>query len=106
MGQISDAFKKPTLPFYHTATDLFGPFTVKDTVKRRTRGKCFRVIYICLTTRAVHLDIADNYSTEAFLSTFRRFVSIRGYPCTMNSDYGPQLVAANKEIRDASNEFD
>lgn len=106
MGQVSDVRMKPTPPFYHTATDLFGPFTIKDAVKRRTRGKCFGVIYTCLTTRAVHLDIAENYSTEAFLGTFRRFVSIRGYPCTMHSDNGPQLVAANKELRDVSREFD
>lgn len=106
MGQVSDVRMKPTPPFYHTATDLFGPFTMKDAVERRTREKCFGVIYTCLTTRAVHLDIAENYGFEALLSTFRRFVSIRGYPCTMHSDNGPQLVAANKELRDASKEFD
>ena len=106
MGQVSDVRMKPTPPFYHTGTDLFGPFTIRDTVKRRTHGKCFGVIYTCLTTRAVHLEIAENYSTEAYLRTFRRFVSIRGYPGIIHSDNGPQLVAANKELRDASRVFD
>lgn len=30
----------------------------------------------------------------------------RGYPCTIHSDNGPQLVPASKELRDARNEFD
>ena len=106
MGQVSDVRMKPTPPFYHTGTDLFGSFTIRDTVKRRTHGKCFGFIYTCLTTRAVHLEIAENYSTEAVLRTFKKFVSIRGYPCTIHSDNGPELVAANKELRDASREFD
>ena len=32
--------------------------------------------------------------------TLKRFVSVRGFPYMMHSDAGPQLVAANKELRD------
>ena len=33
-------------------------------------------------------------------------MSIGGYPCTVQSDNEPQLVAANKELEDAGKEFD
>ena len=50
-------------------------------------------------SRAVYLDLAEGYDTENFLMTLRRFVSIRGFPKRMHSDGGTQLVAANKELR-------
>ena len=99
MGQRLDKQMKPSPAFYHCAVDLFGPFEIKDTVRRRVRAKCFGVIFSCFTTRAVYLDLTEGYSTNDFLSTFRRFVCIRGYPATVHSDNGTQLVSANKELR-------
>lgn len=58
----------------------------------------YGVIYNCLSTRAVHVDLAADYSTNKFLMVLRRFVSIRGYPSKLYSDNGPQLVAANEEL--------
>ena len=54
----------------------------------------------CLLTRAVYVDIATDYSTDAFLLVLKRFVSIRGYPRKIFSDRGSQLIAASKELRD------
>ena len=85
---------------FHTATDLFGPFSIKDSVRRRVHGKCYGVIFVCLASRAIHLDIVENYSTDAFLGALKRFVSIRGFPNTMHSDNGTQLTCANKQLRD------
>lgn len=58
----------------------------------------YGVIFNCLSTRAVHVDLAADYSTNKFLMVLRRFVSIRGYPSKLYSDNGPQLVAANEEL--------
>ena len=94
----------PAPPFYHTSLDLFGPLNIRDTVKRRTFGKAYRVIFNCLVSRAVYVDFADSYDTKGFLAVFHRFVSIRGYPKTIRSDLGGQLVAVSKEIKlDRSN---
>lgn len=99
MGQVSSERLKPTPPFYYTALDLFGPFAIRDTVKRRTMGKAYGVIFNCLATRAVYLDLVDTYNTQSFLTAFRRFVSLRGHPHTIHSDSGTQLVAASKELK-------
>ena len=53
----------------------------------------------CLFSRAVYLDIVLNYSTEEFLQTFRRFVTIRGYPEVIQLDSGTQLVGANRQLQ-------
>ena len=49
--------------------------------------------------RAVHFDLAADYSTNRFLIVLRRFMSLRGYPSKLSSDTGSQLVAANKELK-------
>lgn len=90
---------KPTPAWYATALDFFGPFKIKDEVKKRTTGKAYGIIFNCLASRAVHVEISPDYSTEKFLRALRRFVSIRGYPSKLYSDNGSQLVAANVELR-------
>ena len=45
-----------------------------------------------------HIDIASDYSTDKFLMVLRRFVSLSGYPSTLYSDNGPQLVSASSEL--------
>ena len=79
-GSSEDRRLKPAPAFYHTAVDLFGPLTIRDTIKKRTHGRAFGVIFNCLVTRAVYLDLAEGYSTDDFLTTFRRFIAIRGAP--------------------------
>lgn len=45
---------------------------VKDTVKRRTKRKAYGVIFNCLSTRAVYIDLVEGYGTKEFLEAFRR----------------------------------
>ncbi|XP_037793897.1 uncharacterized protein LOC119589350 [Penaeus monodon] len=49
-------------------------------------------------TRAVYLDLAMGYSTDDFLTTFQRFIAIRGAPKFMYSDRGTQLISASKKV--------
>ncbi|XP_078346298.1 uncharacterized protein LOC144631679 [Oculina patagonica] len=99
MGNLPLERLKPSPPWHNTAIDLFGPFKIRDEVKKRTTGKCYGVLFNCMSTRAVHVDLAPDYSTEKFLLVLRRFVSLRGYPAKLYSDNGPQLVAANQELQ-------
>lgn len=99
MGKLPVERLKPSPAWTCTAIDLFGPFKIRDEVKKRTTGKTYGVIFNCLGTRAVHIDLAADYSTEKFLMVLRRFASIRGYPSKLYSDNGPQLVAANEELK-------
>ncbi|XP_068229339.1 uncharacterized protein [Palaemon carinicauda] len=99
MGQVAQERLRPTPLFYHTSLDLFGPNTIRDTVKRRTYGKAYGVIFNFLVSQAVYVDLAESYDTKGFLAVFQRFITIRGYPRTIHSDLGSQLVAACKELR-------
>ena len=75
-------------------------------MNKRSRGKCYDLIFTCFSTRVVHLDLCTDYSTDAFLQTVSRFTSIRGWPHEFRSDNGSQLVAASKELRNVVKKLD
>ncbi|KAK7918811.1 hypothetical protein WMY93_010095 [Mugilogobius chulae] len=70
-------------PFYSTGVDCFGPFQVK--IGRRTE-KRWGIVYKCMTTRSVHLDLLESLDTDAFLLSLRRFISRRGKPFELLMD--------------------
>ena len=106
MGKLPIERLKPTPAWDTTALDFFGSFKIKDEVKKRTTGKAYGLMFNCLATRAVHVDISPDYGTKKFLMTLRRFVSIRGYPSKLYWDNGAQLVAANKELKKVVKDLD
>ena len=89
---------KPSPAFQNVGLDYFGPFEVKGEIQKRVRGKCYGVLFACDSSRAVHVDIVQNYTTDAFLQALRRFASIRGWPKRIHSDNGTQLVGASNEL--------
>ena len=88
----------PSPPFYIISLDLTGPVLIKDTVKQRSKKKVWIVVYNCAATRALHLDLTEDYGTDSILQSIRRFTAIRGCPAEIQSDQGSQLIAAAKDI--------
>ena len=84
----------PTAIFDWTAVDLFGPLSIRDTVKRRVTAKCWGVIFCCTTTSAVHIEVTESYNTDTLLQSMKRFINTRGAPRHMISDPGSQVIAA------------
>ena len=70
-----------TPAFHYTACDYFGAFTIK--ISRNKTAKHYGVIFTCLNTRAVHLEMATDCSATELIQVLRRFFSIRGYPAVM-----------------------
>ena len=91
---------QPCPPFTNVCIDYFGPYHIKGEVQKRIRGKCYGVLFTCLVVRAIHLDLAVDYSTDAFLQVLRRYASFRGWPKRIFSDGGTQLVGASRELRE------
>ena len=82
----------------HVTIDLFGPLTVRDSIKRRTSGKGWGIIFSCHSSRAVFLTLSENYGTASFLQALTRFINRNGCPAHLYSDRGSQLCGASTEI--------
>lgn len=85
-------------PFTNIGIDYFGPFEVKC---GRSNVKRYGVLFTCLTTRAIHMEVAHSLETDSCINAFRRFVARRGQVSVMRSDNGTNLVGAEKEMRES-----
>ena len=100
MGQLPEARITPSPPFPRTGTDFAGPLQLKKGHTRKpVMVKGYVCLFVCLSTRAVHLELVMDLSTDAFLAAFRRFAARRGCPGELYSDNGSNYVGANRELR-------
>ena len=61
MGQLPIERLKPAPAWSYVGVDLFGPYSIRGDVNKRSTGKIYGVIFSCMLTRAVHLDAAIDY---------------------------------------------
>lgn len=84
--------------FYSTGVDCFGPFVIK--VGRRSE-KRWGIIFKCMTTRGVHIDLLTSIDTDSFLMALRRFIARRGKPHELLSDQGTNFKGGERELSEA-----
>ncbi|XP_046577970.1 uncharacterized protein LOC124285741 [Haliotis rubra] len=84
--------------FYSTGVDCFGPMRIK---LGRRQYKRWGVIFKCMTTRAVHLDLLKSMDSDAFLLAVRRFIAHHGKPYELLSDCGTNFKGGESELHDA-----
>jgi len=88
-------------PFLVTGVDFAGPFNIKDgKTRNRKIVKAYLCIFICFSTKAVHLEAVGDLSSKSFLNALQRFVSRRGLCKKIYSDNGTNFTGANHELLD------
>ena len=60
MGKLPEDRLKPSPAWFSTALDYFGLYEVKGEVNKRARKKGYGVLFNCLSTRAIHIDVATD----------------------------------------------
>ena len=82
----------PCKPWTCTSIDLLGAYEVRAMNNARSKLCTYPIVFCCLNTGALHVELAHTYSTDAFLTCYKSFTSIRGTPAAVYSDWGTQLT--------------
>ncbi|GFX06023.1 integrase catalytic domain-containing protein [Trichonephila clavipes] len=86
-------------PFSITGLDLGGPYFV--TYKHQRKGvlnKIYVCVCICFVTRAIHLEILSDLTSDAIIATLKRFMSRRGKCSKIFTDNATNFVGANSQL--------
>ena len=83
-------------PFVHCGMDMFGPFEISMC---RRKLKRHIALFICLASRAIHLEVVHEMSTDSFMNALRRFLCRRGHVRSIRSDNGTNFVGAQNELQ-------
>lgn len=69
----------PIRAFTRTGVDYAGPVMIRSALGRLPKiTKAYIAVFVCLVTRAIHLELVSNETTEAFIAALRRMIARRG----------------------------
>lgn len=101
MGELPKTRVSQAMPFHNTGIDYAGLFIIKDRNGRGSKtSKAFVCLFVCFATKALHLELMSNLTSEAFIATLRRFSDKWGKLAHLYSDNGTNFVGANRELKE------
>ncbi|KXJ83155.1 hypothetical protein RP20_CCG008086 [Aedes albopictus] len=105
IGQLPAQRVIPSRPFSVTGIDYAGPLYLRPIHKRAAPAKAYLCLFVCFSTKAVHLELVGDLSTQAFLCSLRRFISRRGRPAHIHTDNGKNFEGAKNELAELFSRF-
>jgi hypothetical protein len=100
MGDLPVDRLQPARPFIKTGIDYAGPIYLKTgTSRSKQRVKAYIALFICFTTKAIHIELVGDLTTESFLNALKRFISRRGHVAEIYSDNATNFTGANRELK-------
>ena len=95
MADLPSERVNQSAPFDFVGIDFFGPFSVKY---RRSLIKNYGCLFTCFYSRAVHVEVCHDLSSDSFIMALRRFIAIRGPVKKIFCDQRTNLVGAANEF--------
>ncbi|XP_076660830.1 uncharacterized protein LOC143364282, partial [Halictus rubicundus] len=103
MGNLPADRVTETRPFTNIGVDYCGPFFIKERkFRNRAKIKVYVAVFICFSTKAIHLEVVSDMTTEAFVAALKRFIARRGICKNIYSDNGTNFVGANNDLTELS----
>ncbi|XP_025406355.1 uncharacterized protein LOC112680475, partial [Sipha flava] len=84
--------------FENAGVDLCGPINVRSGLRKITPLKHYIAVFVCMVTRAIHLELVRDLSSDAFMSALFRFISRRGQCVKLYSDNGTNFTGTKKVL--------
>lgn len=101
MAELPETRFADVRPFLNVSIDFAGFFTVHEGSRPRARMiKVYICIFTCMSTRAIHLEVVQDLTTESFLASVSRFISRRGLCALLYCDNGTNFQGADKKLNE------
>uniref|UniRef100_A0A182KHE2 Integrase catalytic domain-containing protein n=1 Tax=Anopheles christyi TaxID=43041 RepID=A0A182KHE2_9DIPT len=100
LGQLPAQRITPSRPFSVTKVDYAGLLYLKPAHKRVAPGKSYLCVFVCFSTKAVHLELVGDLTTAGFFAALHRFTARRGLPAHILSDNGKNFEGAERELHE------
>ncbi|GFX98928.1 hypothetical protein TNCV_4301041 [Trichonephila clavipes] len=99
MGNLPKHHVTLERPFFSCGIDYAGPVLIKCNKGRGTKStKGYIALFVCLATKAVHIEAVGDLTTDSFIAALRRFSARRGAPRHIYSDNGTNFVGARRKL--------
>ena len=100
MGTLPKHRVQPARPFIHSGVDFCGPVYIHYKLRGKRPQKAYIAVFVCFATKAVHLEVVSDLTTEAFIGCLKRFIARRGYCKQIYCDNATNFVGARRELAD------
>ncbi|XP_043865026.1 uncharacterized protein LOC122757290 [Drosophila mojavensis] len=105
MGNLPVERLTPSRPFAHCGVDFCGPVNVYLRIQGKAPRKAYIAIFVCFATKAVHIEVVSDLSTDAFLAALRRMIARRGLPVDIFCDNATNFTGASNQLKELRTYF-
>ena len=106
MGNLPADRVRAMRPFMVCGVDFCGPVFTTLRIRGRQPYKSYIAIFVCFSSKAVHLELVSDLSTDTFLFALKRFIGRRGVPKTIHCDNGTNFVGADAAMSEFRRRFE
>ncbi|XP_061705654.1 uncharacterized protein LOC133516653 [Cydia pomonella] len=101
MGTLPAVRVTPARAFLNSGVDYAGPIMLRTSKGRGHKAfKGYISLFVCMVTKAVHIEVVSDLTSRGFLEAFKRFVARRGHCANLYSDNGTNFIGASKELKE------
>ncbi|XP_037049617.1 uncharacterized protein LOC119083910 [Bradysia coprophila] len=105
MGDLPKSRTTIARAFYNVSVDFAGPVEIHSTIRGKRVTKGYICIFVCFTTKAVHMEAAIDLSIDGFICCLKRFVARRGLPNAIVSDNATNFKGTHNQLMELKNVF-
>ncbi|XP_043862795.1 uncharacterized protein LOC122756642 [Drosophila santomea] len=98
MGQLPKERITPSRPFSRCGIDFCGPINVYLRIRGKPPTKAYLAVFVCFATKAIHVEVVSDLTTDSFIASLKRFIARRGLPSDIFCDNATNFVGANNKL--------
>ena len=98
MGNLPADRLRSQRPFLVSGVDFCGPFKTTYRIRGKQPYKTYIAVFVCFSSKATHLELVSDLSTNNFILCLKRFVGRRGVPNRLYCDNATNFVGGHNKL--------